>query len=78
MNTDGPECPLARVYSARGALELFRDFEDVRTDVWFFNEAHWPLVGRLLPDDIRRRLGRRFGWHRMVYGRKPVAGVTNS
>lgn len=77
MNTDGPECPLARVYSARAALALFRGFEDIRTDVWFFNEAHWPLVGRLVPEELRRRLGRRFGWHRMIYGRKPGAPAAN-
>jgi SAM-dependent methyltransferase len=73
MNTDGPECPLARVYSARGAIALFREFADVRTEAWFFNEEHWPLVGRVLPAGLRRTLGRRFGWHRMIYGRKPGA-----
>ena len=73
MNTDGPECPLARVYSAREALELFRDFDGVATQAWYFNESHWPVVGKRLPEQVRRELGRRFGWHRVVTGTKPAA-----
>src|SRR4051812_553633 len=49
MNTDGPECPLARVYSAREVKELFGAFDSVRTDVHFFDASHWPFLGRLLP-----------------------------
>ena len=71
MNTDGPECPLAKVYGKREALTLFSKFADVRTDVWFFDRTHWPVIGKLMPTGLASLLGRRWGWHRMVYGRKP-------
>ena len=29
MNTDGPFCPLARVYDKNEAAELFKDFKNV-------------------------------------------------
>lgn len=71
MNTDGPECPLARVYSAAEAKALFAGFEDVRTDVHLFDRSHWPFVGTLMSDRLATTIGKRFGWNRMVYARKP-------
>lgn len=70
MNTDGPDCPLAKVYDRCEALELFAAFEDVETDVRFFNRGHWGPFGRLLPGAVAEALGRRWGWHRIVRGRK--------
>lgn len=70
MNTDGPHCPLARVYNRREAAELFRRFRDVRQEVWEFNSDHWPFIRRLIPLGIERAIGSLWGWHRMIYGRK--------
>jgi len=67
MNTDGPDCPLAKVYSASDVQQLFRQSSDVGTEVRFFNRSHWPGIGRWLPADW---LGDRWGWHRIVSGRK--------
>lgn len=67
MNTDGPACPLAKVYSRADALKLFGQFGDLSTEVFYFNASHWPGVGRVLPVDW---LGRRWGWHRVVSGTK--------
>ena len=72
MNTDGPECPLAKVYNKREALKLFGKFSDLITEVWFFDRSHWPFIGRIMPNSIAAWLGRRWGWHRIVYGRKPL------
>src|SRR5947208_5676694 len=36
-NTDGPFCPLSRVYNRREAAVLFRDFQNVRQEIWEFN-----------------------------------------
>ncbi len=72
MNTDGPDCPLSRVYSAADVRALFSAFEDVHTEVHFFDRSHWPVVGRLLSDRTAEVIGRRFGWHRVVYARKPA------
>jgi ubiquinone/menaquinone biosynthesis C-methylase UbiE len=71
-NTDGPDCPLAKVYGRREAMALFRGFQDVRTEVRHFNRAHWPGLGRIAPEWLGAWLGRKFGWHRMIYGKKPA------
>ena len=70
MNTDGPFCPLARVYDHREAAILFEDFVNVRQEVWEFNVDHWPFVRKVVPDLIAKWIGRHWGWHRMIYGRK--------
>jgi SAM-dependent methyltransferase len=71
MNTDGPFCPLARVYDRREAAILFKDFENVRQEVWEFNVDHWSFIGKAIPVSIAKWIGRRWGWHRMIYARKP-------
>jgi len=70
MNTDGPHCPLAKVYNRREAAELFRRFQDVRQEVWEFNSDHWPLIRTVIPASVERAIGRIWGWHRIIYGRK--------
>jgi ubiquinone/menaquinone biosynthesis C-methylase UbiE len=70
MNTDGPYCPLARVYSHREAADLFRDFQDVRQEVWEFNVEHWSFIGRAIPNGLAKWIGRHWGWHRIIYGQK--------
>lgn len=74
INTDGPDCPLARVYDAAEATTLFRGagFEDLRTWVRFFDARHYGRLGRAFPDALVHALGDRWGWHRMVEGRKPL------
>ncbi len=71
MNTDGPWCPLAKVYDAKEAFDLFGDFIDVKTEVRHFDRSHWALIGKLLPDRLCDKLGHRWGWHRIITGRKP-------
>jgi ubiquinone/menaquinone biosynthesis C-methylase UbiE len=76
MNTDGPFCPLARVYNQKEAKELFKDFTDIRQEVWEFNSEHWSFLGKLIPLGLERWIGRRWGWHRMIYGRKEQSHLT--
>jgi ubiquinone/menaquinone biosynthesis C-methylase UbiE len=71
MNTDGPSCPLARVYDHEEAAALFGAFENVRQEVWEFNVDHWSFIGKAMPDSLVKWLGRHWGWHRIIYGRKP-------
>jgi ubiquinone/menaquinone biosynthesis C-methylase UbiE len=71
MNTDGPFCPLARVYDRREAAALFKDFADVRQEAWEFNVDHWSFIGRAIPASVAKWIGRHWGWHRMIYARKP-------
>ncbi len=71
MNTDGPFCPLARVYNQREAAILFKDFENVRQEIWEFNVDHWSFIGKAVPVRVAKWIGRRYGWHRMIYAAKP-------
>lgn len=71
MNTDGPFCPLARVYDEREAAMLFKDFANVRQEVWEFNVDHWSFVGKAIPVSVAKWIGRHWGWHRMIYATKP-------
>jgi ubiquinone/menaquinone biosynthesis C-methylase UbiE len=70
MNTDGPFCPLARVYDREEAATLFRNFGNLRQEVWEFNVEHWSFVGRAIPEFVAKWIGRHWGWHRMIYGAK--------
>ncbi len=71
MNTDGPFCPLARVYGHQEAAELFNAFENVRQEIWEFNVDHWSFIGKAMPNSLVKWLGRHWGWHRIIRGRKP-------
>ena len=71
MNTDGPFCPLATVYDHDEAAALFDAFENLRQEVWEFNTDHWSFIGKAMPASLVKWLGRHWGWHRIVYGRKP-------
>ncbi len=70
INTDGPFCPLARVYNCKEAAELFGDFSNLRQEVWEFNPEHWSYLGKLIPFSLEKQIGRRWGWSRIIYGTK--------
>jgi SAM-dependent methyltransferase len=72
-NTNGPDYPYCTVYGAREAERLLSHFEILRHEVRFFDHRHWGVLGRLLPQWLRRVLGRRWGWHRILHVRKPAA-----
>jgi len=70
MNTDGPDCPLSRVYTREDAVKMFSAFRDVTTEVCFFDKRHWSFFGKLVFRDFEKFIGRRWGWHLVVRGRK--------
>jgi ubiquinone/menaquinone biosynthesis C-methylase UbiE len=70
INTDGPYCPLSRVYNKREAAELFKNFDNLRQEVWEFNTEHWSFIGKLIPMKVAQSIGRMWGWHRVIYGEK--------
>jgi len=72
-NTNGPDYPYCRVYDAAEAEDLFAGFRIDSNEAYFFDHRHWGVLGRLLPKNLRRTLGRRWGWHRMVHAVKPEA-----
>lgn len=69
-NTDGPDNPYICVQSASEAERLFSRFELIANEVYFFDYRHWGVLGRMLPKQIIRFLGKRWGWHRVVHARK--------
>jgi SAM-dependent methyltransferase len=69
-NTDGPDNPYATVYDAGEAARLFKGFDVVSNEVYFFDYRHWGVLGRLLPAPLVRTLGRRWGWHRIIHARR--------
>ena len=70
QNTDGAGNPLARVYSRREALELFKDFSHVNLQTHFLNKRWLPVVGNLLPRSFEVSLASRWGWHLWIYATK--------
>jgi SAM-dependent methyltransferase len=76
-NTNGPDYPYCRVYDVHEARQLLAGFEILRTEIRFFDYRHWGVLGRLLPRSLRRALGRRWGWHRIVHARKPAARLSD-
>ncbi len=71
-NTDGPDNPYSRVYDASEVVSLLAGFEQIDQHVDFFDYRHWGLLGRLMPQSLRTYVGARWGWHRIVVGRKPA------
>jgi ubiquinone/menaquinone biosynthesis C-methylase UbiE len=70
QNTDGAGNPLARVYSRREALELFKDFAEVELRAFFLNKRFIPVLEKILPRSIESRLAARWGWHLWIYATK--------
>jgi SAM-dependent methyltransferase len=65
-NTDGLDNPLSKVFSRRQAQDLFADFDEVATEVYFLNLQELPLLDRLLGPTTKDWLGRRLGWQLFV------------
>lgn len=62
--------PLVKVYSRREARHLFSMFREVRTEVEQLTRRQLPVVGRLIPDTMFRRVQRSVGWNVIVTARK--------
>jgi ubiquinone/menaquinone biosynthesis C-methylase UbiE len=71
-NTDGPDNPYATVYGAEEVRGLFRSFNIMANETYFFDQRHWGFLGKLMPKALIRWLGRHWGWHRIVHAAKPL------
>jgi ubiquinone/menaquinone biosynthesis C-methylase UbiE len=69
-NTDGPDNPLSQVFSKLSASGLFWQFENVRTEVMFWNPNWLPGIGKLIPRSIENWLASQWGWHLWIYAQK--------
>lgn len=69
--TDGPECPIAYVFSRREARRLFARFTDVRLEVAYFPFRQSPLTA-WIPFWMERALAPLVGWHLCIFARKPA------
>jgi SAM-dependent methyltransferase len=70
-NTDGPGNPLSKAFSREEATALFREFDDVSTDVRYLNLRIYPGGARLAQTAIGQRLERKVGWYLYVKAKKP-------
>lgn len=70
QNTDGAGNPLARAYTRREALTMFKGFREVRTELHFLNKRWIPLIGRAIPRALERVLARLMGWHLWIIAQK--------
>jgi hypothetical protein len=70
QNTDGAGNPLARAYTRREALAMFKKFGTVTTELHFLNKRWIPLVGRVMPRAVERLLSRVVGWHLWIIAQK--------
>lgn len=73
INTDGPNCPLAKVYNKKQATKLLGDvgFREINNYVRYFNKTHYSFIGKLIPNNIADWIGNWGGWHRWVKAVKP-------
>lgn len=70
-NTDGPDNPYSLVYDQNEIETLLHAFEIDKNEVFYFDTRHWGKLGKLFPKNLVEFLGRRYGWHRVVYASKP-------
>jgi SAM-dependent methyltransferase len=70
QNTDGAGNPLARAYTRREALAMFKRFREARSELHFLNKRWIPLIGRVMPRVVERILARAMGWHLWVMAQK--------
>ena len=75
---DGPECPLAEVYSASQARKLFSSFEDHRFTInklsykeFFLYQPRLAFLSRYLGKASGSFLARHWGWNLYIRARKP-------
>jgi len=71
-SSDHADCPLAKVYNKKEALNLFSGFKAIKTYT-IYNEKtdsiFWKLFSPIL-DIFDRPLRENFGWFRIIEGKK--------
>ena len=77
-NTDGPDNPLSQVFSKVSARQMFWQFDDLKTEVMFWNPKWLPGIGRLLPRSVEDRLASHWGWHLWIYAQKRQTDLTHT
>jgi hypothetical protein len=76
MNTDGPDCPLSKVYTKKEAQKLFvrAGFIIKRNYTGYFNKTHYSFLGKLIPNFAANLIGKLWGWHRWIEVIKCIPG----
>jgi ubiquinone/menaquinone biosynthesis C-methylase UbiE len=69
-NTDGPDNPLSQVFSKASAVQMFWQFQNVKTEIMFWNPNWLPGIGKLLPSSVEDWLASHWGWHLWIYAQK--------
>jgi 2-polyprenyl-3-methyl-5-hydroxy-6-metoxy-1,4-benzoquinol methylase len=74
INTDGPDCPLSKVYNKSQARKIFEQagFIDIKNYIRYFNKQHYSFIGKLIPNFLADMIGNVAGWHRWIKAAKPL------
>ena len=63
--TDGPECPLAKVFTKSDIRKAFSEFKDVDVKSNILSSTKVP-VGKWIPFGVERFLAARLGWNLLI------------
>ena len=62
--------PLVKAYTRAQALELFKDFSDVKIDVEQLLRVEFPFVGRFIPERLLTAIRKSVGWNLIITAKK--------
>lgn len=73
--TDGPCNPLSKVYTQKEVKNIFKKYENVKTEVYYLGKI--PIIGVFIPCFLSELVGRRFGWFLYTKANKPETNFYN-
>lgn len=68
--TDGPDNVYSSVWTKHDCDRIFKDFSELRYEVCFLNERHFPVIRHLIPRGLKRKIECRWGWNLFIFARK--------
>lgn len=67
---EGGGCPLVKVYSRRETRELFSIFREVKIHTEQLTRPELYFLGRVIPENLFRRMRQNIGWNLIISARK--------
>ena len=62
--------PLVKAYTRQRALDLFKEFSEIKIDIEQLLRSEIPLLGNLFPERVFKSLKTNFGWNLIVTAKK--------
>lgn len=63
-------CPLTKLYSKKGAKELFKNFSNINMQAKYLSRHSVPWIGKFIPQRFFDRLAPYFGFHLVIFASK--------